>query len=442
MCFIFLCIHIIYLFSCRKRNNEDKKKHNSSGDSFSIKEESSRRSSRQSENSVHKHSHDSKKVHETKAHRKKNHDDTKSHTSSKSCDKKEEKSKNKRKTSSNSSDLDKNNEDEKLVLSLSSDKASTKANIEFSLPMVVVEKIDFSLQNLEKSKLDLHETENANFKENSEGVDDGNDEIGSNEMLNDIVQNKLENIDAALNGPPVEKVKTKHRRKHKNHSHSNSDVQEIKHKQLILDGEPAKSRHKQEKERGRKKVKHHDIRKAPQLDMNASVKSESVSDQSQPAPVVPIVTPIVAPEPVVEEIKTEHQRVAIKIKLCNTCNTRHLQDTCPLRNPHNIIHDAITLENWKSNPDNLKRSMNTESSENESMDKNDDSTSAELSQSYAENSLPNILYLEQTDSTHGLSVFAKCDIKEYSQFGPLIGNIVKEVDISEDSSMQHIWEVR
>jgi hypothetical protein len=49
--------------------------------------------------------------------------------------------------------------------------------------------------------------------------------------------------------------------------------------------------------------------------------------------------------------------------------------------------------------------------------------------------------LEERDSTHGLSVIAKCPIARYTQFGPLIGERIREMDIPDDFNMRDIWEV-
>jgi hypothetical protein len=46
------------------------------------------------------------------------------------------------------------------------------------------------------------------------------------------------------------------------------------------------------------------------------------------------------------------------------------------------------------------------------------------------------------DPTHGLSVVTRCNLKQYTQFGPLVGQPIKEMDIPDDFSMKDIWEVR
>nr|CAD7598620.1 unnamed protein product [Timema genevievae] len=61
--------------------------------------------------------------------------------------------------------------------------------------------------------------------------------------------------------------------------------------------------------------------------------------------------------------------------------------------------------------------------------------------SYARASLPAVLDIQTTDSGKELCVLARCSICQYTQFGPLVGQIIKEKDIPDDFSMKHIWEV-
>lgn len=335
------------------------------------------------------------------------------------------------------------------------------------MPMVVVEKIDFHLVNMDKTNLDNMDKINlVDFDKTNVALDTKQNETitpklqdpvlikEEAQIANTIVNSETkdpEPLELEIKEPepetPVEKTKSKHRKKHKSHSHS-AGSDEIKHKNNA-ETESAKSKQKQEKDKGKRKVKHHDIRKAPQLDINLGIKLEEL----QPDNPVPVANSPVATEQIkselpnehnklAEEIKNDHfQRVAIKIKLCNICNTRHMQDGCPLNNPLYTVQDAMTLDEWSTNYNNLKISSTSNIDRNDSIDKSDDSTSQEKSDSYAEQSVPSTLYLEQSETSHGLAIFAKHEIKEYTQFGPLVGNVVKEVDIAEDSNMRHIWEV-
>ncbi|CAB3385751.1 Hypothetical predicted protein [Cloeon dipterum] len=137
-----------------------------------------------------------------------------------------------------------------------------------------------------------------------------------------------------------------------------------------------------------------------------------------PAPMIlaanlePELPPLVAPaNPYVES------KVAIKLKLCTECCTRHYQDSCPLHNPDIEVNDDITLSEWVSLPESNRKS-------------------------FAEESLPvALLKLEERDATHGQSVVAKVVIKRLTQFGPLHGERIREMDIADDFNMRDIWEV-
>ena len=198
------------------------------------------------------------------------------------------------------------------------------------------------------------------------------------------------------------------------------------------------------------------------------------------------------------------QRVAIRIKLCCDCNSRHLQDACPLRNPTIIIGDAVIFGQWQ-NEKKLSRTnsccdedgQNNKSSAlqdssvngvisvtNSELDvtnrsdsgtllidmqsdsipddsnmnmKGENSYSGECTSdtkpfsvssptqqrlTFAEASLPVGLELQVCDPAHGLSVITRCHLTQYTQFGPLVGQPIKEMDIPDDFSMKDIWEVR
>lgn len=207
-----------------------------------------------------------------------------------------------------------------------------------------------------------------------------------------------------------------------------------------------------------------------------------------------------------DELELPHpqQRVAIRIKLCCDCNSRHVQDACPLRNPAIIIGDSVIYGQWQSEKKQVRTKplifngeetqenvSNTQSDsrngmisvsnmEVEGLSKDDSGTFLEETQgdsilelghpnlkgegtdrsecttdvklfamdasvrrlSFAEASLPVGLELQVCDPSHGLSVVARCHLRQYTQFGPLVGQPIKEMDIPDDFSMKDIWEVR
>jgi len=204
------------------------------------------------------------------------------------------------------------------------------------------------------------------------------------------------------------------------------------------------------------------------------------------------------------QLPNPQQRVAIRIRLCCDCNSRHVQDACPLRNPVIIIGDAVIFGQWQSEkkqartkhlscsgegiPEKLSNAqsdstngvISVSNGEVDGTNKNDNRTFLEETQgdsipelghpnlkgdstnssecttdvklfsmsasaqrlSFAEASLPVGLELQVCDPTHGLSVVTRCHLRQYTQFGPLVGQPIKEMDIPDDFSMKDIWEVR
>lgn len=171
-------------------------------------------------------------------------------------------------------------------------------------------------------------------------------------------------------------------------------------------------------------------------------------------------------------VMTEPQRLAIKIKLCQECNSRHLQDACPLTMPQYTIVDTITYDQWlnkhKKNAEVMKavRSVDPMSEgygrpTDDNFESDDESlTSGEQCKSkskvqreekqlvvdadrplYARDSLPDCFELKITNTDHGLGIFAKKPVPMYAKLGPLVGTPVREMDIPDDFSMRHIWEV-
>ncbi|XP_057660548.1 uncharacterized protein LOC130896435 [Diorhabda carinulata] len=124
----------------------------------------------------------------------------------------------------------------------------------------------------------------------------------------------------------------------------------------------------------------------------------------------------------------------IKIKLCNLCNTHHIQDHCPINFPHYILNDSMEQHEWKE-----KYKVIQDIRDNK--DKSELNEEDMLKYSYSLLSLPNCLEIMDTNTSHGLGIFAKRDLEPFTQFGPLIGNNIKEMDIPEDVNMKNIWEI-
>lgn len=313
----------------------------------------------------------------------KKHKSEKTHSKhKKNCDKKE-KSKNKKKPT----EVDVN---DFAPAPVNTPKNSPKIDVEYPLPMVVVEKMDFSVAPVSKPS-DIFNNVN---EESKQSIND----------ISNLINNKIENISDNVISDSTKIDITQN----VDNLDLNPDAEaQFNNKKFKPDDIDKTKKHKHEKLK--RKIKNHDIRKAPELDIK---------------PVIKIETPPDVPEAVPE-------RVAIKIKLCNICNTRHLQEACPLRNPNCVVRDATTLDDYLKNAPEI---------DDLQTDDDDSSVKNEL-ETFSVKSLPDILYLEDSNTSHGLSVFTKFEIKEYTQFGPIIGKTIKEVDIPEDFGMKHLWEV-
>lgn len=218
-----------------------------------------------------------------------------------------------------------------------------------------------------------------------------------------------------------------------------------------------------------KNKKHHDVRKAPQ---DGIIVPEEIKETELIANGSNRIAPDMIPnEQMSENLLIEPQRLAITIKLCQDCNSRHLQDACPLTIPQYVIHDSISYEDWLNKyQDNLDVVKNVNSEDpmsdgygkmtDDGFDSDEDSVSSEQCKLkvkeeseekqlqmdddkplYSRESLPDCFELKATNSEHGLGVYAKSPVPMYAQLGPLVGIPVKEMDIPDDFSMRHIWEV-
>lgn len=171
------------------------------------------------------------------------------------------------------------------------------------------------------------------------------------------------------------------------------------------------------------KKSEHDIRKAPELTVQAEDKAHMQNSE------------LATNE--TDEANDDQKRVAIKIKMCSVCNTHHLQDNCTLQNAQNHILDSLTLSEWRKRYKPL-----LENKANSVFIKGtSDSTESNVKLSFAFLSLPSTLCIKENGNS-SWCVIAKEEIRAHAQFGPLIGKIVREVDIPEDSDMRDYWEVQ
>jgi len=292
--------------------------------------------------------------------------------------------------------------------------------------------------------------------------------------------------DASKNGESknLEDRKLKRRRKRPRHEqiedNSVTNFSEIN----ALD-EATVFKHRRKKHRHtseHKSKKHHDVRKAPQ---DGIVVEEKVRDACPPEAELLSLTAGCGrisegaengdgPDGLdaTDDVTSEPQRLAIKIKLCQECNSRHLQDACPLTTSQYVIADAISYDKWfnrhKENAEVMKAVMSEDPMSEgygrlayDGFESDDESpTSSEQCKAkpkvqreekqlvvevdrplYARESLPDCLELKITNTDHGLGIYAKDSIPMYTKFGPLVGIPVREMDIPDDFSMRHIWEV-
>lgn len=227
-----------------------------------------------------------------------------------------------------------------------------------------------------------------------------------------------------------------------------------------------KKRHKHTSDH--KSRRHHDVRKAPQ---DGIIVQSDINACSLMNDVLANTTSKSQSEPNIENLMSEPQRLAIKIKLCQECNNRHLQDACPLTTPQFAISDFISYEDWlnkyKENAEVLKAikcddpmSEGYKKIADDSIESDDESllnehckikVKAQKEEKrltvdtdrplYARDSLPECLELKITNSEHGLGIYAKNSVPMHVKLGPLVGQLVREMDIPDDFTMRHIWEI-
>ncbi|KAJ8682037.1 hypothetical protein QAD02_017829 [Eretmocerus hayati] len=227
------------------------------------------------------------------------------------------------------------------------------------------------------------------------------------------------------------------------------------------------------KQRDQLNKKHRDVRKAPQDGIVVANENEEINHADHSV----LQTNTVSsdhdrsslPSISTDVNGTDTPRLAIKIKMCQECNSRHLQDACPLLDPVCVIQDLISADEWIKNHSANSESVKAfnahdpmsqgygkyvddgfESDEEgveqyKSKSKVDSEDKQEIVDPsrplFARDSIPDCLELKSSTADHGVGVFVKSFIPAYAQFGPLIGKSVQEMDIPDDFSMKHIWEV-
>lgn len=136
-------------------------------------------------------------------------------------------------------------------------------------------------------------------------------------------------------------------------------------------------------------------------------------------------------ETVNENIPPKDNVDKIKIKICQNCNTHHLEGTCPVEFPSYVITDALDRNEW------LKKYKSIYDKQCD--DHSTDAVNNKLNKfCYSILSKPDCLSLSVVQDE--LRVFAKTDFQPFTQFGPLVGEVVKEKDIPEDIEMKYLWE--
>ena len=237
--------------------------------------------------------------------------------------------------------------------------------------------------------------------------------------------------------------------------------------------------HKKDKKRHKggdsQSKKHRDVRRAPQDGKISADENEYVSCSNDRSS-IPIKSSNIVPDNsilssdvVTDTSSADPPRLAIKIKLCQECNSRHLQDACPFVEPQYTVKDSITLDQWiqKYNKNSeIMKAFNSNDPMSQGYGKhtdNDYESDEEVSEQYksknkmdceekqlntdsnkplySRDSLPDCLEFKLSNIDHGLGVFVKTSVPMYAQLGPLIGKPVQEMDIPDDFPMRHIWEV-
>lgn len=326
---------------------------------------------------------------------------------------------------------------------------------------------------------------NENVVEQISSVMDTTSNIASHIQSNDIKDDKnslsdIQYVNANSDCPnintstdhEVEDRKLKRKRKRLKYDVEEDDDENVKEdsSEDVIDDSIHKHRKRKHKHTNEhKNRKHHDVRKAPQ---DGIIVQEDKNTCSTIDDANLITIEKLKNETTIENLMSEPQRLAIKIKLCQECNNRHLQDACPLITPQYAISDSVSYENWlnkyKENTEILKAiksddpmsegygkvTEDNNESDDESLlseqcktktksQKEEKQLTIDLDRPlYARDSLPECFELKITNSEHGLGIYAKSSVPMHVKLGPLVGQPVREMDIPDDFPMRHIWEVK
>lgn len=137
-------------------------------------------------------------------------------------------------------------------------------------------------------------------------------------------------------------------------------------------------------------------------------------------------------------------------KSCILCLEDHAEEMCPLRNAVDQISDKISFNLWTAENHKINDSdsigkhsqpLDDDKPLEEDLDHQDIETNdtRKSQNSYANASVPDQFELKQING-QSYGVFAKVMIPKHTKLGPLIGSLVKEVDISDDCNMSYIYE--
>lgn len=169
-----------------------------------------------------------------------------------------------------------------------------------------------------------------------------------------------------------------------------------------------------------------------------------------------------------------------KPKVCVACNSKHGKEICPIKNPIGCIENLIDFNDWiKDHPiieppkpllmlqdepiedekmfldesiksenegdlDDLDDDLDDEMLDDdpdEKPDMDDPSMCNEIT--YSELSLPKEFEFMQslTYPNRKMSVYTKTHIPKYTQMGPLVGEVLTEAEITDDSTMAYMFEI-
>lgn len=123
---------------------------------------------------------------------------------------------------------------------------------------------------------------------------------------------------------------------------------------------------------------------------------------------------------------------------CSYCRISHSGEECPITTTRTSISDSLNYQKWVFETCDKKLKSNFETDEQNSLAEPDDEPDEPLP--YAEMSLPPELEIKAKNSKR-LGVFAKEPIQKYTKLGPLVGPLVEEIDIPDDSMFDSVIEV-